>query len=249
MKKDIFKKYIMLYKQKGCEKMKNTKKILSITVLCAGVCLALFVLPEFKKENNLEDANQTTEVEKPSIDEGESTLEDIMEQAIDNSIQNAAEDILEEHLIESETNNQTDRLGGFYDALKSIDSKLDQPETNYRLGYVQKVLNGESFVAQIDGEEKVVKLIGIKDGSGNYDILNQLFSEDNSIYLEFDIKRYSGDEALCYAWLAVPDKDHLENMLNYLMLANNVGVLDRDTSPNIKYNNVLSKAYSNRNQK
>lgn len=228
--------------------MKMKKKLMATTVCIAGVCLALFVLPEFKKENS---PSHDTEIEaqkntETTIDINESSLEAIMGEAIDSSIEKAAEEIILEENYSTNLNNETDRLGGFYDALKSIDSQIDEQDTNYRMGYVQEVLTGESFVVQLDGQEKVVKLIGIKEGSGNYELLNELFRDDNSIYLEFDIKRYSGDDALCYAWLAAPDKNHLDNMLNYLMLSNNVGTLDRDTSPNIKYSNALSKAYSSR---
>jgi len=154
-----------------------------------------------------------------------------------------AETAIETKRSISEVKQQNDKTDPFNKKENNTDIYTMSTKFYYREVKVESVLSANSFLASIDGEEKIVRLIGIKDNDDPSYLEQLLFSVD-TVFIEFDLQRYNeSEEALCYVWLDKPNKNNLNMMVNGILLETNVSELERLTAPNIKYNIFFTKIY------
>ena len=212
-------------------------------MICGIICVLIIVI-FFRSTNDISyiEKNNTTKTAKnkdthTSIESSENTsLEELI-------LQSLAEDLTNQYAKEiksTEKNNKTDPFGKKDSSSENLN--FNSQTYFYREAIPGAVISHNLFEATIDGETKLVKLIGLKDGDYYKEDLEQLLLSTESIFIEFDLKRYDQDGiALGYVWLSEPSEDYSE-MINYILLKETNIELDRLTSPNIKYTMFFAKA-------
>lgn len=113
---------------------------------------------------------------------------------------------------------------------------------------VKNVIDGDTFVADIGGQEEKIRLIGIDTPEsvhsdptrntvwGQYasDHTKAILSEGQTVYLEYDVEAKDiYDRTLAYVWFS-DDTSDLSNMLNARLLSDGYA-MDKVFEPNSKY--------------
>lgn len=118
-----------------------------------------------------------------------------------------------------------------------------------------RVVDGDTIVVRIDGEEYKIRLIGIdtpesvhSDASRNNeygqmasDYTKILLEERETVWIEYDQEaedRYG--RQLGYVWLD-PKEEDLQYMLNYILVANGYAI-NKEYPPNTRYADYFQKA-------
>lgn len=123
----------------------------------------------------------------------------------------------------------------------------------YKTGQVKRVVDGDTLVAVIDGEEVKVRFSGIdtpesvgdyKDNPEFYGPEASAYAKDllsgETIYLEEDVKPYDRyDRYLAYIWLTPPsDEDFMSACVNAIMIQEGYATWFNDSN-NKKYATVF----------
>lgn len=212
-------------------------------ILFAVIIVALFwfvisgdINPfDFLKKNN-EPSPTQSEVEKSQNYE-DNSLDAIINQSIQDVDLNPMQHLENGEEIKKDPNKEqegTNVSGSIIDKLKENSDKIDYGIVYNKAEYI-KTLSGCEIIANINDEEKIIKLIGIDENECDKDYLSTLMDEYSIIYLEFDAKRYdSKDRSLAYVWTTIPDLKHKDNMINVMLLKSGYAKSVSE-SPNIKY--------------
>ena len=207
------------------------KQIITDTINKKEVEVQLSTKQEVEEEiKKVESLTNKILVGVDVFEDGENKFEESMD--FSNSIEEVGKDT---------ANKNTDIVGAI------IGSKKDIPidyNMNYRVAELVEIISGDEIIASIDDIPKVVKLIGIDSEQNDYKALAAILSGIETIYLEFDIKRYDNkDRALAYVWISEPDRENRGNMVNGMLIKGGFAKL-KTSSPNVVYS-----AYFNRLQK
>lgn len=100
-------------------------------------------------------------------------------------------------------------------------------------------LDGEYLKVSLKGEEKLIKLISIKENSISKGAIESFLREGQGIYIEQDIKKDKDGVILAYVWIT-EDKSDITKMLNHYLIYNRFATFEMQT-PNIKYNYKFQK--------
>lgn len=118
-----------------------------------------------------------------------------------------------------------------------------------------RVVDGDTIVVDIDGEEFKIRLIGIdtpesvhSDASRNNeygqmasDYTKELLADQETVWIEYDQEaedRYG--RQLGYVWLD-PDAEDLQYMVNYILVANGYAI-NKEYPPNTRYAGYFREA-------
>ncbi|MGN0327233.1 MAG: thermonuclease family protein [Lachnospiraceae bacterium] len=118
-----------------------------------------------------------------------------------------------------------------------------------------RVVDGDTIVVDIDGEEFKIRLIGIdtpesvhSDASRNNeygqmasDYTKELLADQEMVWIEYDQEaedRYG--RQLGYVWLD-PDAEDLQYMVNYILVANGYAI-NKEYPPNTRYASYFQEA-------
>lgn len=123
------------------------------------------------------------------------------------------------------------------------------------LAELLRVVDGDTIVVDIDGEEFKIRLIGIdtpesvhSDSSRNNeygqmasDYTKELLADQETVWIEYDQEaedRYG--RQLGYVWLD-PDAEDLQYMVNYILVANGYAI-NKEYPPNTRYAGYFQEA-------
>lgn len=168
----------------------------------------------------------------------------IKDEAITDTLETVVESVKTE--INKETNKYVDDLTAeildeFY-----VEESSPQPNNNLQEAKVVRVVDGDTLIAIVNGEEEKIRLIGIdtpesvhsnKEKNNEYGTMASDYTKSivpEVIYLEYDedpTDQY--DRLLCYVWL-YNDTSSMDNMLNARLLKDGYA-FNKEYKPNVKY--------------
>ena len=115
---------------------------------------------------------------------------------------------------------------------QSIDD-IEKLTTTTMHGSVTEILDGQHFVANIDGTPTQIELISVSECKK--ETLETLIPVGTTVFLEKDTKSTDEDgNLMAYVWVSEPDKNQLTNMVNYVLIKNKYAKFI-NCSPNVKY--------------
>lgn len=127
-------------------------------------------------------------------------------------------------------------------AKDNMDENSEMLEKDLSIQYVygsyEGITKDGAIAVNIDKETKYFYLIGVSDL--NIDSLYEYLKDEDTIYVEYDINKKSGDAEQAYLWIDTPNNSHKENMINVICLQNGYGSYI-DPFPNVKYTYYLCK--------
>lgn len=172
----------------------------------------------------------------------------IKDEAISDTINAVAESIQTEieNEVEKEVNQFVDNIAA--DVLDDFTVEDTNPQLNNNLqeAKVVRVVDGDTLVAIVNGEEEKIRLIGVdtpesvhsnKEKNNEYGTMASDYTKSiipEVIYLEYDedpADQY--DRLLCYVWLC-NDTSNMDNMLNARLLKDGYA-FNKEYKPNVKY--------------
>lgn len=231
--------------------MKKYKKtIIVAVVMLLLVCVTLggfdvksfFKNSEESKQKELEDAisqalNDVAEDKSSAVDIENKSTDKIIEMIINGEKIYPDDDMVNTKDISDETsfeNGSTDLTGEILDRINDTKDDIDYG-IMYRKAEYLKTLSGCEILANVDGEEKVVKLIGVDEEKNDPDMLEYFIEKADEIYLEFDVKRTDKkDRLLAYVWTDVPGLKNKDKMINAILVRGGYATAVVE-NPNIKY--------------
>lgn len=234
--------------------LKKAQIITFSVVLASSLTACSFSFSDLDKDEILEIASEkfSDAVEgNPSSEFTQKVIEDI---------QNTDWDAVKEeaNVAGQKAKEELDRLAS------QIQDASEEFAKNQNLGQLQKatvvrVVDGDTIVVDIEGEQAKVRLIGIdtpesvasqeyldrtgkentQEGKNASDFTKELLTEYPEIYLEKDVSdtdRY--DRLLRYVWISIPDTVNIEEirtkMLNGILLDSGVAQI-ATYPPDVKY--------------
>lgn len=126
------------------------------------------------------------------------------------------------------------------DGISNIIKKENEENSNYIKAEYLKSITGNEIMVKLNEEEKIVKLISVKEKENTINDLEDIMKDIKTIYLEKDIKKESNNMILAYIWLEIPENNNVEKMLNYILIKNSFANFEMQP-PNIKYNRFFTK--------